>query len=365
MINKNNISWFSPEMTGKEIQNIEKVLDSNFINDGPVTREFENAISEILKVKYCVAVTSCTAGLSLALFAFEIGNGDDVIVPNLTFIATANAVRMTGANVILADVDPNRLTLDIRSIKKVLTKKTKAIISVEVNGRASNYKELEAFCKKNNLNLITDSAEAFGSIYKNKPLGSYGDVSSLSFSPAKTITTGQGGLIATNNQKIYQRLLELKDQGRPVRGTGGDDDHPSLGFNFKFTDLQAAVGLAQLDKLEERLAKAKERDYWYLDLLDKYDEIVFPDMKEEGEIRQWTDILLKNRKKITDEMHNKSIGCRAFWKPLSIQPSFKTENHNLENSLKISAQGLWLPSNFSLTWEQAKLASDVIIKNIN
>ena len=360
IINSKKIPWFSPEMTGDEISILKKVIDSNFVNDGPLTREFEKAISEIINVKYCIAVTSCTAAISLALYAFDIGFGDEVIVPNLTFIATANAVRMTGASVKLADIESTRLTLDIESLKKLVTKKTKAIISVDVNGRGADYEKLENFCKLNNLKLITDSAEAFGSFYKGKALGSFGNAGCFSFSPAKTITTGQGGMIATNDYETYQNLIQLKDQGRPFRGTGGDDDHPFLGFNFKFTDLQAAVGLAQLEKLQERLDKSLERDNWYLSLLEKYDEINFPDMNEPGERRQWTDIKIKNRSVIKKNLEKNQIGCRAFWKPINSQPPYFNKNDNLKISESISELGLWLPSNFSLSYRDAEITSGII-----
>src|SRR5206468_1815689 len=144
--------------------------------------------------------------------------------------------------------------------------------------------------------LVCDAAEALGSQYAGKPLGSFGDAACYSFSASKTLTTGQGGMVVTSSAQTAERLLELKDQGRRVRGTGGDDLHPVMGYNFKFTDLQAAVGLAQLDAFEARLAKADQRDAWYRAALDGLDGLVFPDMDgEAGEVRQWTDVLLERR----------------------------------------------------------------------
>ena len=155
-----------------------------------------------------------------------------------------------------------------QSVVERITPRTRAVVPVDVNGRGADYRWLEPFCRQHGLALICDAAEAFGSAFDGRPLGSFGDAACFSFSPNKTVTTGQGGMIVTRHEDVYHRLLELKDQGRRQRGTGGDDLHPVMGFNFKFTDLQAAVGLAQLEALDARLAQAQRRDRWYKDALD-------------------------------------------------------------------------------------------------
>ena len=231
------INWFSPELGALEIEYVNDVIRSNYINDGQVTHEFVSKIAEFLHVKYCVAVTSGTAAITLSLLALGLGFGDEVIVPDLTFIATANAVRMAGASVTLVDVEPHRFTIDINKITQAITPKTKAIVAVDVNGRGADYQSLQHICEKYGLFLICDSAEALGSKYKGQYLGTFGNAGCFSFSANKTITTGQGGMIATNDENLYFRLRELKDQGRRYQGTGGDDLHPVIGFNFKLTIL--------------------------------------------------------------------------------------------------------------------------------
>lgn len=355
------VSWFQPEMTGGEIERLAGVLDRNFLNDGPLTREFERRVAERVAAPYGVAVTSGTAAIALALMAKGIGPGDEVVVPDLTFVATANAARLTGATVVLADVELHRFSLSREFVEGCLTARTRAVVSVDVNGRGADYRWLEPFCRRRNLALICDAAEAFGSKFDGRPLGSFGDAACFSFSPNKTITTGQGGMVVTGDQNLYHRLLELKDQGRRQRGTGGDDLHPVMGFNFKFTDLQAAVGLAQLEVLDARIAYAQRRDQWYRDVLASMPGLTLPDFTSEiGEVRQWTDVLFDQRDALRREFGSRRIGVRAFWFPIYRQDTYRRKDNSFPNSGHISDRGLWLPSNFRITQEQIGWVADAI-----
>ena len=348
-------NWFSPEMTGLEAQFLEKPISSNFLNDGPLTEEFEKSVAEFLEVKYSVAVTSGTIAITAALMACGIGANDEVLVPNLTFIATANAVRLTGAEVILIDVESKRNSIDIDKIEQKISSKTRAIVSVDVNGRGSRYGALEAICKKHSLKLICDSAEALGSKYEGKYLGTFGDAGCFSFSAAKTITTGQGGMVVTNDEEIYQRIKQIKDQGRVVRGTGGDDLHPFSGYNFKFTDLQAAVGLAQFTKLAERLKKMKKRDEYYLKELIDTDRVALGDFtSQKDEVRQWFDCRIENNAYTKQKFNKLGIGFRSFWYPLNTQKPYLNNSEYFPQSKVISDEGLWLPSFFSITQQNIK-----------
>ena len=171
------------------------------------------------------------------------GVGDEVIVPDVTFIATANAVTLTGASPVLVDIDPRTLTLDPQRTERAITTRTKAIVPVHVSGRAADLGAIMDIAQRHGLLVVEDAAEAFLSKHDGKCLGTFGIAGCFSLSPNKTVTTGQGGLVVTDDDRLHVRLRELKDQGRPVRGTGGDDAHDSVGFNFKFTNLQAAIGL--------------------------------------------------------------------------------------------------------------------------
>ncbi|MCG6533770.1 MAG: DegT/DnrJ/EryC1/StrS family aminotransferase, partial [Syntrophales bacterium LBB04] len=251
------IPWWQPEVGPKEGGLLLEVLASNYLNEGVITASFEKEIAARMHVPYAVAVTSGTTALYLSLMALGIGHGDEVIVPDVTFIATANAVTMTGAKAILVDVCSETLTMDPLSFEKAITAKTKAAIPVHVSGRGGTIFEILGIARKKGIHIVEDAAEALLSKCKGRYLGTLGVTGCFSFSPNKTITTGQGGIIVTGDIAIHNRLRELKDQGRPVRGTGGDDIHASIGFNFKLTNLQAAVGLGQLNYLDSRLERQR------------------------------------------------------------------------------------------------------------
>jgi perosamine synthetase len=343
------IDWFGPEMTGGELSRLKDVIDRNYVNDGPLSREFERQIAKRFDVAHAVVVANGTSAITLALMACGIGPGDEVIVPDLTFIATANAARLAGATVVLADVNPTRLTLTLETVKPLISPRTRAIVPVDVNGRAADYRRLEPFCREHGLKLVCDSCEALGSYFDGRALGSFGDAGCLSFSPNKTVTSGQGGMVLTNDGTIHGSLLELKDQGRRHRGTGGDDLHPVMGYNFKFTDLQAAVGLAQLEVLEQRLNKARIRDDWYRHALDGLPGVQFPDMDEPGEVRQWSDVLLDRRDDVRKELNRRQIDARPYWLPIHRQNPYLTSDTGFATTCNISARALWLPSGFKLT----------------
>jgi perosamine synthetase len=354
------IPWFQPEMTGAEIGRLADVLDRNFLNDGPLTREFERQVAARIGTPYAVAVTSGTAAITLALIAKGIGPGDEIIVPDLTFVATANAARLTGGTVVLADVERDRFALSPEAVEQLVTPRTRAVVPVDVNGRGANYRRLEPFCRKHGLALICDAAEAFGSKYDGHPLGSFGDAACFSFSPNKTITTGQGGMVVTRDERVYHRLVELKDQGRRQRGTGGDDLHPVMGFNFKFTDLQAAVGLAQLEVVDERLAHSQRRDRWYRDALDGLPGVKVPDTTSEvGEVRQWTDLLVECRDEVRRGLDRRKIGMRAFWFPIHRQAPYATAA-GFAHADHVSDRGIWLPSHFRITEDDVGRVADAI-----
>ncbi len=359
MVSVSKMPWYRPELAGNEEKYIHDVLESGYINDGNVTREFERQIANHVGTQYAVAVTSGTSAITLALMACGIGHGDNVIVPDLTFIATANAVRLTGASVKLADVDRHRLTIDCNTVAELIDSKTRAIVPVDVNGRGCDYTELEKLCSQHDLKLICDSAEALGSKWKSRFLGTYGNAGCFSFSANKTISCGQGGMIVTNDQTVHERLLELKDQGRRAQGSGGDDQHPVLGFNFKLTNLQAAVGLAQLEKCDERLHNAKTRDRLYKELLNDIPDITFPDT-EDGEILQWTDILSPKRDLICETLSNENIDYRKFWFPLNQQAPYKDSDDKYANSISVSKDGVWLPSYFSITTDEIEQVAKTV-----
>jgi perosamine synthetase len=357
------IKFFYPKKTNLEISFLKKTLDSKFFNEGKVTKKFENKIKILTKRKYSVCTTSGTIALSIALMSNNIGEGDEVIVPSFTYVATANAVTLTGAKVVLAEVCMNNFVIDEKKIYSIITNKTKAIISVEVNGRSPKYEILSKICKKKKIILVTDSTEALGSYYNSKPLGSYGDISCFSFSPSKIISTGQGGALVTNSKSIYQKALLLKKQGIE-KGTGGGEIHRYLGYNFKYTDIQASIGLAQLSHFKKRLKKFNLRDKIYIKYLHnliKKNFLIIPE-KKSGCINLWFDILVPNLIKLRilkKSFKKKGIEYRTFWNSINKHNYYSSEKKfNITNY--ISKHGIWLPSNFDLNKKKIRYICEVI-----
>lgn len=355
------ISWWSPEMTGSELGLVKGVLDSNFLNDGDVTEEFACAIAKLIGAKFAVGVTSGTAAIYLALAALEIRDGDEVIVPDMTFIATANAVSMTGATPVLVDVDPGTLNISVAAIDAAITLKTKAVVPVHVSGRAADMAAILSICANRGVSVIEDAAEALCSAHKDRYLGTFGRAGCFSFSPNKVITTGQGGIVVTEDEVIFHRLRELKDQGRPVRGTGGADAHDSIGFNFKLTNLQAAVGLGQLAKLSGRLERIRETYRIYRSELAEVKGIrVLPFKIDKGEQPQWIDALAERRDELDTFLAKNGAGCRRFWFPLHTQKPYRRDDADFPNSTRLGKQAIWLPSAFQMTDSDVKTVCHLI-----
>jgi perosamine synthetase len=355
------IAWFGPHLTGRELEHLRGVLDRQYVNDGPLAREFERRIAKLVGTRHAVAVTSGTAAIALALMAAGIGPGDEVLIPDLTFAATANAVRLAGADVKLVDVEPIRFGIDPDGIEAAIGPRTRAIVTVDVNGRGADYRRLEPLCRAKGLVLICDAAEGLGSRHAGRTIGTFGLASCFSFSANKTITAGQGGVITTDSDVLHDRLRELKDQGRRQGGTGGDDLHPVIGYNFKFTDLQAAVALPQLDEIEARLAAAQRRDRLYAERLANQPGLTLPPFDEPGEVRQWTDVLVDNRAAVGAALDKAGIGSRAFWFPLHRQEPYAADEARFPNSTDISRRGLWLASRFDLNEAEFDRVSATVI----
>jgi perosamine synthetase len=344
------IDFWVPQFGADERALVARVIDSGFLNDGEVTTQFERQMAQLLGCKHVVATTSGTAAIFLALAGIGVGAGDEVIVPDVTFIATANAVTLTGAKPVLVDIEPKKLTLDPQRTEDAITARTKAILPVHVSGRAADMEAIADIAKRHSLFVVEDAAEALFSKHKETYLGTFGIAGCFSLSPNKTLTTGQGGLITTNDDRLHGRLRELKDQGRPVRGTGGDDVHNSIGFNFKFTNLQAAVGLAQLKDAERRLSRMRSIYRGYAEGLRGVKGVsVLPFRIEQGEVPQWTDVLVDECSELYDHLAAKQVFGRKYWHPLHTQKPYRIADHRFPNSSKLARRAMWLPSAFTLT----------------
>ena len=330
------------------------VIDSGWFTEAKKTREFEQRFAKFTGSKYACVVTSGTAGLYLGLLAMNIKNNDDVIVPDLTFIASPNSIQAVGAKPILCDIEKKSLNIDIENLEKKITKKTKAIMIVNFNGRSTDMKQLHELAKKYNLKLIEDAAHSLGSYYGNKHQGTKSDIGVFSFSTPKIITTGQGGMIVTDSKTLYERCCELKDFGRKIgakKNMKRAFEHETIGYNFKFTEFQAAIGISQMKKLPKRIIKKKKMFKKYQDLLRDAKGISFV-KTDLNKITPWMiDIILdsKNKKnKLIDYLEKNYVETRIFYPPIHRLKPYKDLDKNYRNSSDISDKGLWLPSSVTL-----------------
>jgi len=348
-------------MTGSELGFVKGVLDSNFLNDGKVTEEFAGRIAKLVDAKFGLGVTSGTSAIYLSLVALGIGHGDEVIVPDITFIATANAVSMACGTPVLVDVDLSTLNISVAALEAAITSKTKAVVPVHVSGRAAEIENIVRIARERGLAVVEDAAEAFCSRHNGRHLGTFGQTGCFSFSPNKVITTGQGGVIVTNDEAIFHRLRELKDQGRSVRGTGGADTHDRIGFNFKLTNLQAAVGLGQLGKLDARLERVGQTYRIYRDELAGVKGIrVLPFKIDQGEQPQWIDALAERRDELDNFLAENGAGCRRFWFPLHTQKPYRLDDADFPISTRLGKEAIWLPSAFQMTDDDVRTVCRLI-----
>lgn len=320
------------------------------------SREFESLIREQVGSSYCTLVNNGTMGLVIALMASKVYRKDEVIVPALTMVATQNAVIMLGATPVIVDIDSN-LCLDSEKAIQAITPKTKAIIYVSFNGRCGNIEELQRVCKEREITLIEDACQAFGSLHHNNALGTFGDIGVYSLSPHKIISTGQGGVIVTNNKYLYDRCKMLKDFGRLE---GGSDIHENWGINSKFTDFQAVIGIEQIRELKKRIEIKKEIYNFYKDGIDIVGDIEFVETSPET-VPWMVDIYVDNPKDLKDYLKDNKIETRLMYPPLYEQP-YSKEQMFLPNTESYSRRGLWLPSSINLTNEQLDYVCKKIVE---
>ena len=334
---------------------IRKVLNNNFPNEGEQTKIFEKKICKLLKVKYAVTTTNGTSAIFLALKANGIKYNDEVLIPNITFPATANAVKMAGGKPVLVDVNPKNILIDEKSLLNKISKKTKFIIPVHISGRGNNINKIVDICKRKSIKIIEDSAEAFCSKFRNKFLGTFGQAGCFSFAPNKIITTGQGGLVVTNNREVYSSLLRLKDQGRVGPTTGGEDKYVSIGYNFKFSNIQSSLGISQLKKIKWRIKKLKKIHLFYKKNIEQNDKFKIINFNtKEGELPLWTDVYCYRRNKLFNFLKSKNIICRYYWDPINTCLPYKSSFRSLPNSKAIQKKMMWLPSSLEMNPKEQK-----------
>jgi len=332
MKKKKSIPYGHQWIDEKDIKEVVKVLRSDWITQGPKVEEFERAIAKYCGVKYAVAVSSGTAALHTAYAVAGIGPGDEVITTPLTFAATAYAVSHLRGKPVFVDVQGDTLNIDPTKIEEKINKKTKAIAPVDFRGHPCDYDEIIKIAKKYKLLIIEDAAHALGSEYKGKRIGSFADMTILSFHPVKAITTGEGGMILTNRKDFYEKLKIFRHHGivkKPEKG-GWYYEIENPGYNYRLTDFQCALGLSQLKKINKFIKKRREIVEKYNDTFKDIEEIITPTERNYVKsawhiyvIRLKLEKLKADRKEIFERLRKEGIGVQVHYIPVHLQPFYR------------------------------------------
>jgi len=346
------IPIFEAYFLGNEKKYLIDCIDTTWISSqGKYISEFEKALAEYHQVDHAIVTSNCTTALHLSLKSLGIGPGDEVICPDLTFIAPANMIVLAGAKLVLVDIDPNTLTIDPKLIEENINHNTKAIIVVHQFGHAAHMDEIMAIAEKYELKIIEDNAESIGAKYKGKLLGTFGDISTYSFFGNKIITTGEGGAILTNNDEIAIKCRELRDHGMSHKKKY---HHVELGYNYRMTNMQAAIGLAQIERLDEILAfRKRQMDTYYAELADA-DGLTLRKFAQWCEPVHWMMTIILDYKFDRDQflkyMKYNEIDCRQMINPVHQAEHFKNQffDDYFEHSINISKHSVHLPSGSTL-----------------
>ncbi len=364
------ISVFKPKINFFDILSVLKSLMSNNISGtSPVINEFEEKLARKFQRKYCVAVSNGSVAIDLSLQALDLEEGDEVIIPSFTIVSVLSAVMRTKATPIFCDVDSESWNMSLENVRDNYSDKTKAVVMVHTYGLATDAKNIENFCNEKNLILIEDAAEAHGQIVDEKRCGSYGSISTFSFYANKHITTGEGGAILTDSEDIYSLLLKMRNLDFSQKNRF---NHENMYWNYRISGLQAALGISQIDRLDNVIDKKIVQGKYYLDLLSEYSEFIQPPKSVFKNINNhyWVfGILLKNgniRDLVMDLLLKKGIETRPFFWPLHLQKFYLEKNSNkikgLDVSENLGKNGLYLPIGTHISKKtQKKIINELII----
>ena len=365
-----------PSITQKEIDYVTDAVTNAWYGNANIYHDkFERAFANYLGVKYAIALPSCTSAIHLSLLALGITTGDEVIVPDVTWIASAAPINYVGATPVFADIDPQTWCISAESLESYITPKTKAIIPVNLYGGMPDMDALLAIAKKYNLAVIEDAAESIGSEYHGRKAGSFGDTGVFSFHGSKTLTTGEGGMLITDREDIYQRVLFLRDHGRKP----GDKlfYNTEVGYKYKMSSMQAALGLAQLERIDELIDRKRQIFNWYQAELNSIPGLTLNYELPNTKNTYWMVTAIIDRKleidkhQLMDKMRANKIDTRPFFHPLSSLPAYKhlasarlARDRN-QHSYQISGQGINLPSGMNISKDNVKDISKSLIKIIS
>ena len=355
-----------PEITQVDIDEVGRVLKSNYLSRGPEVFEFEKEICKLTGSKYACAVSSGTAGLIMALQALGVGVGDEVITPSFTVPATVNSIIAIGAVPVMVDIESDTYGLDPQLIEKSINSKTKAIIVVHVFGKSAKTKSIIEIAKQYKLKVIEDACEAIANKYHNEPLGTLADIGVFAFYPNKQITTGEGGMLVTDQQEYSDKFTLLRNHGRSMNGDLFDQ--VSFGWNFRLSDINAALGLSQLKRIQSIKERRQNVSRNYDFLLGNSNQLICPKFSSNERNSAWfvyvVRVLHKDRGEVFNAMKNENIQCGRYFAPVHLQPYYRQKfpNLNLPKTEIIASECLALPFYTCLETENIEYICDKLLK---
>ena len=371
----NRIPVAGPWISEKEIKYVTDAVANAWYSKANIYHErFEQAFAQYLGIRFAIALPSCTSAIHLCLAALGIGPADEVIVPDITWIASSAPITYVGASPVFADIDPKTWCLSAESFEACITPRTKAVIPVDLYGNMPEMNEIQRVAKEHGLVVIEDAAQAIGSEYKGRKAGTFGDTGVFSFHGSKTLTTGEGGMLVTNREDIYQRALFLRDHGRiPGNKMFWNGE---VAYKYKMSNMQAALGLAQLERIEELLGRKQQIFAWYQRELLGQDGIILNHQPPEVKHTFWmVTVILKEKypvakEQVIEAMSERGVDCRPFFYPLSSLPAYAhlTQAHQARSRNRISYQlspcGINLPSGLNLKEEDVCMVSRTLMESL-
>ncbi|HEV2881613.1 MAG TPA: DegT/DnrJ/EryC1/StrS family aminotransferase [Pyrinomonadaceae bacterium] len=349
-----------PSITQKEIDYVTDAVTNAWYGNANIYHDrFEKAFADYLGVRYAVSLPSCTSAIHLSLLALGIGEGDEVVVPDATWIASAAPINYVGATPVFADIDRQTWCLSAETLAAAITPRTKAVIVVDLYGNMPNLPALMEVARAHGLPVIEDAAEAAGAEYGGRKAGSFGNTGVFSFHGSKTLTTGEGGMLVTDDEAVFRRVLFLRDHGRKP----GDKQfcNTEVAYKYKMSSMQAALGLAQLERIDELIERKREIFAWYTQELESVEEITLNYELPDAKNSYWmvTVVLDRNygieKDALQEQLSAEGIDCRPFFHPLSSIPAYaglpQAEEARGRNrvSYEICPYGINLPSGLNLT----------------
>lgn len=355
------INQVMPLVGAEELENLESSIDRAWLTEGPLTESFLMEIKKVTGAKFALPVNNGTLGLYLSLLSLNLDKGSEILVPSFTFFGSVSSIYFAGLKPVFVDVDRDDYMANVENFKAALTSRTKAIMPIHIYGMAANMESIVSFADENGLKIIEDAAQSMGVYFKGKHCGTFGDIGVISFYADKTITMGEGGVVLTNNQEVFEKAKLIRNQGRPNSGTF---IHPEFGMNFRITDMQAGVGLAQIKRLNDIEESRLKRFQMYAEKLSDIKDIRPIKKPSKSTFIPFRFAFTSSWKnKIESKLKESGIQTRSFFYPMHLQPAV-VKHYGAQEAQSVSEElyekGLCLPIHHKISFDDIEKICDVI-----